>query len=132
MSDSVFQAEGEHGIWVIKKAATLPISAYEPEIFEGGKLGELLIIRRDAHFAGIWACTREQADDRFNDGPIEYTLSGNETQTILEGSVTIEAADAEPVTLVAGDMIDFKAGTVTKWYIHDFVKAAFTISRLPK
>ena len=70
--------------------------------------------------SGLWAC----------DGPstFEWHFGEDETIHVLEGGVEIDYLQHR-VTLRAGDMFRFRAGTTALWHVPVHVKKMFTLQR---
>jgi uncharacterized protein len=78
----------------------------------------------DAAVTGVWDCTA---------GTFRWHFSWDETVMILEGSVTVIAADGTERLLRAGDVAYFKAGTWYTWHVERYVrKLAFCRKPFPR
>ena len=56
-----------------------------------------------------------------------WTYDEKEVCYVVEGRVTVEPEDGEPVTFGAGDLVTFPAGMNCTWDIHEGVRKHFRL-----
>jgi uncharacterized cupin superfamily protein len=68
------------------------------------------------YYAGLWTAEPSTFD---------YTFPMNETAHILEGHVVVSQKGGPEVELKPGDVVAFRAGTVTRWEVRSRLKKVF-------
>ena len=99
----------------MKQKTTVSIDEFEPFLEDGEELGQVhwLSSGQDTPLiSGIWRALPGEVPEAF-----DYDYPMHETIHVLEGKVTIDFADGESVTLVAGDLSAVQQGTKSVWRI---------------
>ena len=113
----------DHNAYVTNRADS---TDFEPMMVDGEQVGEAHWLRREgshgnSHEACLW---RTDAPASY-----EYVFTGDESFLVLEGSVSIELPDSgEQVSLTAGDIATFSAGTQSVWTFTEPFKKFTVIS----
>ena len=99
-------------------AALAPMPIADEHVIEGSPqaTGTILWTSADGKLAnGIWECTP---------GVFSW-LHPDETATVLSGQATVTPEGGEPISLRAGSVVFFPAGTKTRWEISDTLRKTF-------
>jgi uncharacterized cupin superfamily protein len=97
---------------------------YEPDIVDGVQIGEFRQVETaadNALEAGLW---------RSQPAGVDYVFEVDETFLVLEGSVEIDLPDTgETISMTAGDIGYFDAGTRSAWRITEPFKKFVVLAR---
>lgn len=99
----------------MKQTTNATVDEFEPYLEEGEEFGQVHWLSTGENtplISGIWRVLPGEVPETF-----EYNYPTHETIHILEGSVTIDFADGESVTLAAGDLSAVEQGTKSVWRI---------------
>jgi len=99
-------------------------NAYEPDVVDGVQIGEFRQVStaaENALEAGLW---------RSDPATVDYVFEVDEAFLVLEGSVEIDLPDSgETVSLSAGDIGYFDAGTRSVWHISEPFKKFVVLAK---
>ena len=104
--------------------SSVSTEAYEPFMLGDKQAGEVHWLTQtnsdgQASYSGLWRCEPMSFD---------YEFPGDEILHVLQGSLQIEIAGGDAITVQAGDIVAFDKGLKSVWTVQSSFKKFFVIT----